>query len=131
MINYSRFVEIYKNHHKERHVEKREEYSKDASCMLCYPIEEPSREFEKFWEWYQTQNAVTFNGNTQRLFNKLTEMKITHRGRERNKRLVEFVLSMRYERGTNISLDEIGIKIIEMFVCNKNFELSIEQAKEN
>ena len=39
MINYGKFVEVYKKHYKEKHLEKKEEYVKDASCIVCYPVE--------------------------------------------------------------------------------------------
>ena len=131
MITFEALQERSSRHYRAVHIENREGL-KDPSCVICYPPEGISEKFDKFWNWYETKvPAATYSEYTLRIFKDLLGLEIGTKNRTRDTKLINLIGSIKYSEKPGISVADIAIQIIEIFVCSKSFELSIKQAEEN
>ncbi len=131
MITFEALQERSSRHYRAVHIENREGL-KDPSCVICYPPEGISEKFDKFWNWYETKvPAATYSEYTLRIFKDLLGLEIGTKNRTRDTKLINLIGSIKYSEKPGLSVADIAIQIIEIFVCSKSFELSIEQAEEN
>ena len=119
-------------HYNTVHIENNKKGLKDPSCVICYPSGEISEEFGKFWDWYRTKIPATiYSEYTIRIFRDLLGLDIIMKNRIRDTKLINLIGSINYSEKPELSIADIAIKIIEIFVCSKYFTLSIEQAERN
>src|ERR1051325_10453427 len=132
MLTFKALQERSLKHYKTVHIENNREGLKDPSCVICYPSGEISEEFGKFWDWYRTKTpATTYTEYTTRIFTDLLGLDIGAKSRIRDTKLINLIGSINYLEKPELSIADIAIKIIEIFVCSKYFTLSIEQAERN
>src|SRR2546421_205248 len=131
MITFESLRERSSRHYRTVHLENKEGL-KDPSCAICYPPEGISEKFDKFWNWYETKvPAATYSEYTLRIFKDLLGLEIGTKNRTRDTKLINLIGSIKYSEKPGLTIADIAIHIIEIFVCSKSFELSIEQAEEN
>ena len=132
MITFEALQERSSKHYNAVHIANNRGGLKDPSCVICYPPGEISEEFDKFWNWYRTKiPATTYSEYTTRIFKDLLRLDIGTRSRTRDTKLIYLIGSIRYSEKPELLIPDIAIRIIEIFVCSKYFELSIEQAERN
>src|ERR1041385_5451785 len=132
MITFEALQERTTKYNRAVHIENNSEGLKDPSCVICYPPREISEEFDKFWNWYQTKvPAITYSEYTIRKFKDLLRLEIGEQNLARDTRLINLIGSIRYSKKPELTILDIATKIIEIFICSKYFELSIEQAERN
>ena len=131
MITFEALQERSLRHYRTVHIENKEGL-KDPSCVICYPPEGTSEEFDKFWDWYEKRiSTATYSEYTIRIFKDLLSLEISEKSRKRDTKLLNLIGSIKCTEKPKLTIVEISTKIIEIFVCSKYFELSIEQAEEN
>ena len=131
MITFESLRERSQRHHQTVHIGNRKGL-KDPSCIICYPPEETSEKFDKFWDWYKREiSATTYSEYTTRIFNDLLSLEIGEKNRTRDTKVLNLIGSIKHTEAPKLSITDIAIKVIEIFICSKYFELSIEQAKRN
>lgn len=131
MITFESLQERSTRHYRTVHIENKEGL-KDPSCAICYPPKGTSEEFDKFWDWYTTKvPATTYSEFTLKVFKDLLRLEVTEKNLVRDTKLLQLIGSIKYSRKPELSIKDISIRIIEIFVCSKYFELSIEQAERN
>ncbi len=131
MITFESLQERSLRHYRTVHIENKRGL-KDPSCAICFPPEEASEGFNKFWNWYKTKvPAVSYSEYTLRIFKDLISLEIGEKNLIRDTKLLNLIGSVKYLERPEISIKDISLRIIEIFICSKNFELSIEQAERN
>src|SRR2546429_2554859 len=131
MITFEALQERSLRHYRTVYIENKEGL-KDPSCVICYLPEGTSKEFDKFWNWYESRiSTATYSEYTIRLFKDLLSLEISEKNRKRDTKLLNLIGSIKYTEKPELTIIEISIRIIEIFICSKNFELSMEQAEEN
>src|SRR5256884_7118251 len=110
----------------------------DSSCVVCYRLSEiMKKEFRRFWKWYREEVPVvtSYSGKTEESFEELMDenfhaMERTGTERARmKKRLVWLITSMRYERSSSKTLNELGELICQMVVTSKKFTRKRKEAR--
>ena len=128
MITFESLQERSLRHYRTVHIENKRGL-KDPSCAICFPPEEASEGFNKFWNWYKTKvPAVSYSEYTLRIFKDLISLEIGEKNLIRDTKLLNLIGSVKYLERPEISIKDISLRIIHQ---KQNLQKRQKQNREN